>query len=257
MTVLVNASGSFVGAVCHIRAANKRGPRYDSTLTPEARRDAANLILLCGTCHALVDSEPSKYTVRTLTKWKRNRERSFAAIGKTLRQSYIAQITDEAEAIDPTLPSSLAAFVGFLDEEGVSHTLEDDKSIQKAVADITRYVELLRNITVTDRALLTAIINKALKLDRFWMGTSSLSIHPDDLMTIRIGGRPLSRNRIGILGNTLKRHGIGYLDYRDEPNFSVRQISDDLSWSALEEFVNNRGRTLEILVCDLRFSILD
>ena len=256
-TVLVNANGSFVGAVCHIRAAKNGGPRFDSKLSQDERRAVTNLILLCRTCHALVDSEPDNYTVRILTKWKHERERAFEAIGNTLRQSYIAQVSDDADAIDITLPHSLAAYVEFLDQKGVLHALEDNQSINRAVADITSYVERLRHITITDRILLTAIIRKALKLDRPCLGAFSLSIHPDDLMTMRIGSQPLSQYRVNILGNTIERHNIGYLDARDEPVFCVRQISEHFSWSELEAYVNKRGSTLEVLLRDLQFSILD
>lgn len=256
-TVLVNANGTFVGNVCHIRAAKKGGPRYDGTINPEERRAASNLILLCSTCHALVDSEPNEYTVGKLAKWKDSREKAFAEVGKTLRKSYVTQISDEAETIDPSLPGSFGAYIAYSEQKGLWHTFEDDQAIQEATTDVLRYVERLRHITLVDRGLLSAIIEKTIALDQIHPLSSSLNIHPDDLKTIRIGPRPLSQYRIRILGDTLERHDLGYLDIGGEPVFGVRQISKHLSWHEVAQFLNDRGKTVDVLVCELQFSILD
>src|ERR1700674_1194954 len=63
-TVLINANGTLVADVCHIKAEKPGGPRFDPTLTEEERRAPANLILLCNVCHSLVDRELKKYTVK-------------------------------------------------------------------------------------------------------------------------------------------------------------------------------------------------
>src|ERR1700726_967303 len=68
-TVLINANGTLVADVCHIKAEKPGGPRHDKRLSPEERRASSNLILLCSTCHTLVDREPEKYTVTVLTEW--------------------------------------------------------------------------------------------------------------------------------------------------------------------------------------------
>src|SRR5258708_38282426 len=71
-TVLINANGTLVADVCHIKAEKPGGPRFDKKLSAESRRAPANLILLCNTCHTLVDREPEQYSVAVLTKWKRD-----------------------------------------------------------------------------------------------------------------------------------------------------------------------------------------
>lgn len=57
-----------VGEICHIRARRKGGPRYDPAITQSQRDEFENLILLCSTCHKLIDSNPSEYSV----EWLRN-----------------------------------------------------------------------------------------------------------------------------------------------------------------------------------------
>jgi hypothetical protein len=59
-----------VGEICHIRARRKGGPRYDSSLTTVEKDDFENLILLCGTCHTLVDASPEDYTAEWLERIK-------------------------------------------------------------------------------------------------------------------------------------------------------------------------------------------
>jgi hypothetical protein len=103
-TVLINANGTLVADVCHIKAEKPGGARYDKKLSADKRRAAENLVLLCGTCHTLVDREPRKYTVKVLTNWKRDREDRFAGIGDTLRQRYVGEIVDDAETAAISVP---------------------------------------------------------------------------------------------------------------------------------------------------------
>jgi hypothetical protein len=59
--------GDYVlGEICHIRARRKKGPRYDPTLGAKDRDELANLILLCPTCHTLVDKDAKTYTIELL-----------------------------------------------------------------------------------------------------------------------------------------------------------------------------------------------
>lgn len=62
--------------ICHIRARRKAGPRYDPTLSLEERNDFKNLILLCPTCHTLIDKTPGTYTCVLLTEIKEIHERT-------------------------------------------------------------------------------------------------------------------------------------------------------------------------------------
>jgi hypothetical protein len=65
-----------VGQICHIRARSKKGPRYDATMSPDDRDAYANLLLLCSTCHTLIDSDEKTYTPELLSEIKEIHERS-------------------------------------------------------------------------------------------------------------------------------------------------------------------------------------
>ncbi|MBX9829524.1 HNH endonuclease [Rhodopseudomonas sp. AAP120] len=251
-TVLINANGTLVADVCHIKAESAGGPRYDKRLSEEERRSAANLILLCNTCHTLVDREPHKYTVAVLTKWKRDREDRFAAIGDTLRQRYVGNIVDEAETADLSIPRTFKAYKRYLHKERISHTID-----AHTIENVQDYIGRLRHMASADRDLVRAIVEKGIALGGRRDTEYGINVHPDDLKTIHVDNRPLSDYRIGKLGKTLDRNNLGGIDVDGEPQLQISAPDEDLGWSTLKDFLEERGKTLRELICDLRFKLLD
>ncbi|WP_426232030.1 hypothetical protein [Pararhizobium sp. DWP3-4] len=215
-TVLLNANGTIVGEVCHIRAEKPGGARYDATMNEEERRAPANLILLCNVCHKLVDTEHKKYTVNILSRWKSEREEKFEAVGDTLRQRYAEQIEDEAETVDSSSPKSLKGLIKHLDDQNVVHLI-DPATYQ----EITSYCGKLKHLSAPDRSLMRAIVEKSLSLGGRRENDYGISIHPNDLKTIKIDGKRLSEYRINKLAGTLEGHGLGSLDCDSEPALFV------------------------------------
>ena len=72
------AGGTIIGEVCHIRAAQPGGPRYDSTQSDEERHGYDNLILLCGNHHTEIDGDENTYSVQCLVNMKTAHESSSA-----------------------------------------------------------------------------------------------------------------------------------------------------------------------------------
>src|SRR5689334_7219772 len=72
---IVHPTGTVVGDICHIRAHNPGGPRFDSRQTGEQRNAFENLLLLCKLHHRLVDANPKKYSVELLSEIKELHER--------------------------------------------------------------------------------------------------------------------------------------------------------------------------------------
>lgn len=70
---IVNGS-TLIGEICHIRAANPGGPRYDSEQSAEDRHGFQNLILLCRNHHKVIDDDIESYTVDRLQKMKSTHE---------------------------------------------------------------------------------------------------------------------------------------------------------------------------------------
>jgi hypothetical protein len=69
-----------VGEICHIKAANPRGPRYDPQQTAGERHGYDNLVLLCGTHHKVIDDDVEAYTVERLLKMKADHESRAARV---------------------------------------------------------------------------------------------------------------------------------------------------------------------------------
>lgn len=251
-TVLVNANGTLVGEACHIKAECPGGARFDKNLSDDQRRAFENLIFLCNVCHKLVDTEPKKFTVVVLTKWKRDREERFAAVGDTLRQRYL-EISDEPDAGGVTFPKSLQAYIKFLVEGSYVHTID-----ARTVPDVVSYVERLRHVSLPDRNLMRAIVEKCLQLGgRRTTDSGVVCVHPDDLKTIMINDARLSDYRIRKLSMTLDRNGLGFLDADEEPELTISAPDEDLDWSSLAEFLKGRGKDLRHLLCDMKFGLLD
>lgn len=60
-----------IGVASHITAASPGGPRYDPSLSPQARSAVDNGIWLCQICSKLVDDDPLHYTAWLLRDWRR------------------------------------------------------------------------------------------------------------------------------------------------------------------------------------------
>jgi hypothetical protein len=74
-TPIVEESGTVTGEICHIKARNSGGPRYDPAQTEKQRHAFENLILMCARHNKLIDSEPGRYSVDVLLEMKEAHER--------------------------------------------------------------------------------------------------------------------------------------------------------------------------------------
>lgn len=64
-----------IAEMAHIFGASDAGPRANSNLDIEDRPCYENMILLCPSCHSMVDKDPSRFTVSVLGKWKMEHKR--------------------------------------------------------------------------------------------------------------------------------------------------------------------------------------
>jgi SMODS-associated and fused to various effectors sensor domain/HNH endonuclease len=71
---LTLTEGNFA-EVAHIVAFRADGPRGRERTRPGDIHNAANLMLLCPTCHKLIDDHPENYTKRALAAYKRQHEK--------------------------------------------------------------------------------------------------------------------------------------------------------------------------------------
>jgi hypothetical protein len=68
-----------IAELAHIIAQKEDGPRGKSTTPLSDRDDYDNIILLCSSCHTMIDKNPDKYSLSTLRTWKANHEERIKA----------------------------------------------------------------------------------------------------------------------------------------------------------------------------------
>ena len=95
---LVANDDLYVAEICHIEAAEPRGPRYNPNTTDEVRRGYDNLVLLCHAHHRRVDSDVSTYTVEWLRQMKAQHESAVRDGAFRPNASVIAQVEREIES---------------------------------------------------------------------------------------------------------------------------------------------------------------
>lgn len=72
---IAEESGTITGIVCHIKARNKGGPRFDPNQSDEERHAFDNLVLMCGRHSKIIDADPKTYSVDLLQEMKSIHER--------------------------------------------------------------------------------------------------------------------------------------------------------------------------------------
>jgi hypothetical protein len=65
---------TLVGVICHIKGRKPKSARYDPAQTPAERNDYANLVIMCGVHHTVIDDDEEAYTVERLYKIKAEHE---------------------------------------------------------------------------------------------------------------------------------------------------------------------------------------
>jgi len=73
---IVNESGTVIGEICHIEAAEFKGERYNDSSNDEYRRSFENLILLCSNHHKKTN-DVKEYTPEKLKNYKAEHESKF------------------------------------------------------------------------------------------------------------------------------------------------------------------------------------
>jgi hypothetical protein len=245
-TVMVSRNGTMIGEVCHIEAAEEKGPRFNKDMNNEQRRSQSNLFLLCPTHHTAIDKNPGTHTAAKLKAMKKKHESSFSEIGETLQQRFEEQFSDHTDAIIAEYPTTFAALTAS------PYGTLTPKQIEKEARAFKTYIDNLRNMPNTERQFTLSVLRRAQKLGG---RRDPVYVHADDLTSaLRIGSTKLKR-----LAESLERHSIG--DLREHHNNEwVVQIYDPgeyIGWAQLMAFADEKGIPLDKFVIDVQFHDLD
>jgi hypothetical protein len=69
-----DGSDSIIGEMAHIEGEKPNAARYNVSMTDKERQHYSNLILLCPTCHTIIDNDELTYTTINLKTIKTNHE---------------------------------------------------------------------------------------------------------------------------------------------------------------------------------------
>ena len=95
---LVTDDNLYVAEVCHIEAAEPKGPRFNHGSDDEERRSFENLLLMCHAHHRRVDTDIETYPVDRLRKMKAEHESAASRDAFQVDASVIFQVEQEMDS---------------------------------------------------------------------------------------------------------------------------------------------------------------
>lgn len=125
-------TGSVVGEICHIKAKNKGGPRYDENQSVDERDGYENLVLLCSVHHKVVDDHPAEYPVERLHELKRthrNKNLQRVCIGSELLRKLETNVS-VTNVVNGSVITSINQSGG-----QVAHTINNYGPVERTLSD--------------------------------------------------------------------------------------------------------------------------
>lgn len=139
---LLHDNNSKISEICHIEAISENGPRYNAELSEEYINSYDNLILLCPTCHSIIDNKSNEplYTVEYLKNMKKYHEQK-------VEESLL-----EKSAIERPIA---------VEQYNVGKIMEQFELIYEKEIDEIFIYDVLKNVLLMKRAIRSVISNIA------------------------------------------------------------------------------------------------
>lgn len=249
--LMMDADGTFIGQVCHIEAAEENGERFNKHMTNEARRQAANLMLMCYEHHQKTN-DVAAYPAAKLKQMKADHEKRFSHPDRAI----LEKLTDWTEADEPAHATNLIRLDAAV---GWGHSAHE---LAEAAAELKDYVGRLRDMPVDLRRFIGAVVKRAVKMEETNAVRTSfggVTILVSDLK----GAFKLSERTIGERANQLDAYGFGDLDTIDtdlgpKPAVRIRNLKSGWPlWLDLVRFCEVESEPMEAFTDDLDFARLD
>lgn len=238
--MLVDPSGTLLGKIAHICAAEPGGCRYDPNMTDEERRAIENLFIVCGKHHDLIDDKNNvkNYPADLLRKYKKAHENRF----KKAERQLIKQFVDSTQINQPTYPKTLRALAKALDDDQIEGHEEEIRGVRY-------FIEKMKELPLTEREF-------ALKLGERMRRRGKSDLPVDDVMgAFGISATALKRH-MGVL----EHHELGSIDEGFHNEFHVRlwhRERDSNPWIEILDFCEATGHDTDELIHDLNFGLYD
>ncbi|MFC8535269.1 HNH endonuclease [Streptomyces sp. NPDC057249] len=144
-----------VAELAHIIPASTNGPRATegADLTETERADPTNILVLCPTCHTMIDKGPSQYPAEILRRWK---ERSQQARAIAFGVPVFASRAEARAAIEPLLGANRAVFQLYGPLDDVFDDTRADQWSRHVVDTVIPNNRTLLRFLQSNRGFLTA-----------------------------------------------------------------------------------------------------
>lgn len=229
---LVYANTASINEICHIEAVNENGARYNNDLTDEYVNSYENLILLCPTCHSIIDNKLNEvfYTVEYLKQMKQHHEQQ---VQETLMNKV---------AIDPPI---------YLEGYNISGVVDLYNNLYKKKINGTYVYKVLNNILSMNMAIRSVVYGIAMICSE--EGTEKVNVHHLSQMVnldlYRYAGILMLLEQQKIIEETKY---INPLDGYETEDGDWQLVQNDYCYKTMNGtwYLKKRGR-LFVVICDM------
>lgn len=148
------ATGEVLGEICHIKGI--RGPRYDPALNEEQLHSFANLLLLCGVHHKLIDGPKSTFTVAQVVSVKEEHEAAAQTVTEPA-DDVVTELLAQHAKLHSELAASARASVEILEQQLRDARMERSGPVIAFIDDELRTVGRWL-VWCADRSFLGAVL---------------------------------------------------------------------------------------------------
>ena len=209
--VLIDKDGTWLGEVAHIHAASDGGPRANPSLSPEERRSADNLILICSICHTKIDSKETQYSAEQLREIKTAHE---AIYRNGLQQAELKDCVDEYTI---TWPQSLGAL----------DAIPSDEHYKEAFKSLHTVATRLSQVPTPTRIFLTKCLRRSSEA-RFPYQNKDLIADAEEIrQAISVEGKQISRNEITSHIRILEKYNFACFEEIDDQETGKIMLGDE------------------------------
>lgn len=229
--LLVDPSGTMLGKIAHIHAAEPGGARYLKSMTDEERRAEANLFIVCGRHHDIIDDKKNEATwpAEKLRALKKAHEGRF----KKAERQLIEQFVDTTQINQPIYPKTLKVYGDGLDPEDIARELKD----------ISGFIDNLKELPLSERQF---AVRLAERMNR--NGVDELDAHTT-LSAFNIG-----QTKFTTMMRIIEDHGLGYIRERGHNQYGI-VLSEE--WLKILGYCTDHNIAPEDVFIDLNFGLLD
>ncbi len=248
---LIAPTGTYVGQICHIEAAEEGGERFNKDMSNEQRRAAANLMLMCYDHHQETNNVV-EYDVERLRKMKLDHERLFSGADALI----LGEIRNWDKTHDLFLPENFNRYYEVM--EWPHDHLEFKAEFE---AEARERIQFLAQAPLPVRAYLELVCKRiVLQQERYGGFNYRQEFDPSVLLVVDMqnGSRLTDRRLVELntLLGTYRLGGVNIEDHAYEHTIYVRSIEDVPFFEELIRFAERCKIPSEVFFHTLDFSSL-